>query len=178
MQACQGENCETPGIPVHLHSNGKPLVQRIDDSDQIFLRHPPQEESFGFKFEYRPINQSANSALLNVDGSPEDVRYNIKTGEKDTSVMIVTLPVNEIRAMNFPNPHLVQRKDSDQNPEPDRAEDNFFFDVAHRPDPCMYPHCEIITIQKNNPLLEVSKGMRRVLRLKFGELAERFRHAM
>lgn len=175
MQACPGEKCETEGIPVHLHTNGMTPVDRIEDSDLLYMRHPHQEDSFGFKFEYRPVNQSANSASLNPNGQADDVRYDTTTGEKDDSVMVVTLPVSEIRAMKFPNPNLLNRKDKNQQIIPPREEDNFYFDAVHDPTPCMYPHCEISTMQEGKRLSKVSDGMRRYLRSRFGGIAEKFR---
>ena len=179
MQAC-ADDCDVP-IPAHLHSKGKLRIAEVSIDDFFYLHHSPipEGEPYGFSLSthLRATNQSANSHLLNPDGQPTDVLYNIRTGDRIEN-QIACIAVSDLRTLCFPNPNKI-KKNPDGTDVPPTESEQYSFKICHYPTPCMYPHCEIHTFEGGVKKKEVgSSSMKTLIRRAFAQLAEKYRSEM
>ena len=170
------QDCEHSAIPPRLHARGRLVVGLISAGGRLFLFHDhvPSAQRIGSWFKYRGNNQSVISDELNKDGDCRDVLWDTRTGELHSSKMIVCLPVDEVRRVEFPDNNVARRDPRNGNKLPFLPEDYFTFDVIHQPEPCMYPHCEIRAMKMNELQSKMTKGMQNIARESFREIAERY----
>lgn len=181
MERCEGA-CDTVGIPEHLHSHGRSKGLMITQEDRLFIWHRPLEGDYGYGNGgipgYRWLNQSANSEQLNPDGQPSDVLFDTKNGGKMPGLEVACLSVSDLISLKFPNPKY-QPKDKHGNPLPITDADMYTFEIGHRPEACMYPHCEIF-LQKGG--IEVKKldkeNVKSVIRSELSIFADKHREEM
>lgn len=150
----------------------------IDCADVLFMRHqalPPGEGYMAAIPGHSKLkDQSANSHFLNPKGCPEDVTYQVNTGERLLNQGIAILPVADILGLNVP--HDKSRKLNKLTGELEVETDRYTFRVLHDPHRCMYPHC-IIQAYRNNEAQEtdIRNASKTLIRKQFAELAEKYR---
>ena len=185
MPECPPE-CTIASIPARLHTSVKNdgkvdvrLVQRVDDSDRLFMRHPPLPDGGGYGFKIPEhdhlADQSVNSEVINVpNGCVRDVLFDTKHGNHYFSYQIACLAVSEIRTLEVANNNTIEK---DRLGNVVRPADIYTFDVRHVPAQCMYPHCIIHAMKNDKPIenKHVRDVMKTVLRSEFAKLAERRR---
>ncbi|MFT5465999.1 MAG: hypothetical protein ACI8UO_001096 [Verrucomicrobiales bacterium] len=169
------------GIPERLHTNGRTAVDRVDDEDNLFMRHEPlPSDGHGYGAQipgHRHLNnQSVNSDDLNSDGWACDVLLNTKTGNHYFDYQIACFRAGDIRDLTVPNENTTVF-DNEGNIK--RSPDIYEFKVRHDPADCMYPHC-LLLARKNggDPPSKIGNSMKTVLRKWFAKLAERNREKM
>ena len=182
MPECPSD-CLITSIPARLHTTVRKdgvvevrPIQQIEDSDRLFMRHPPLPDAKGYGFripEHSHLaDQSVNSEMINIpDGTARDVLLDTKYGNHFSQYQIACFAVNEIRALKAPNPNTIVM---DRFNNVLKSADVYAFDVIHNPTPCMYPHCIIRAMKNDNPIenKQVSEGMKTLLRARFAALAE------
>ncbi len=175
MQECE-QACNVEGIPPHLHKRGR-SSESIGDGDRLFLHHDAIDVGAPYGFDIkgvRYLDQSANSEMLNPDGSPCDVLYDTRNGGILANKQVACLPVAELRMLAFPNPNLVKKG----APSPP-AEAMHSFEVFHDPMPCMFPHCEIALFQNEQRKRSLnSSEVKSIIRRQFARVAEKYRSDM
>lgn len=174
--------CEVPGIPTRLHKAGRDAVLFIDQADRMFIRHTPVTGDLGYGSAwiapYHWVDQSANSELLNPEGSATDVLFNTKEGHIMRGLEIACLLVADVTSLQFPNPNF-QPKDKGGNDIPITEADLYSFEVVHKPESCMYPHCELILKKGGVKLKKLDKeAVKSYIRIAFSNLASKFRAEM
>lgn len=171
-------DCARLGIPSHLHRNGRDTVQ-IESIDCLYLRHPPLPAGGKYQNDipdYRLLEQSANSRLLNLKGEPEDVLYNIRDGNHHLNLQVACLSVSDIWKLDIPNPHTIQYADDLKTII--KSQDRYSFAVTHKPADCMFPHCDITALKNGKAPKDISPGIKTTIRRNLAALAESHREAM
>lgn len=170
-------DCHIGDIPSRLHALDRPVIP-IGDDDWLYMRHPPLADDLGYAFEipgHRVEDQSVNSEKLNQpDGNPRDVLFDTRFGNHHIEMQIARLGAGEVRSLDIPNINTIRKNGKG---EIIQDADRYRFEVVHKPTPCMYPHCEIITL-KNGERKPVSSGIKSAIRWAFAQIADRHRHKM
>lgn len=182
MDTCD-EKCDIGDIPEYLHSFGK-CISAIGEEDRLFLWHEliedPALDGYGAVGipGYRWENQSANSELLNPNGSPLDVLRDTRQGGYLASRQVACLAVKDIISISFPNPNN-RKMGRDGKVQPvNEDEPKFSLTVEHKPTKCMYPHCEIIGNKDGCPNKMKQEGVRSILRRTLAEMAMKYWNEM
>lgn len=169
--------CRTAGIPRRLHKNYRPVCE-VPSGDWLYLWHPASTGSYGFEIfgKFRVESQSFNSHALNEpDGNPRDVLYDTETGRHRLELQIARVGVDDIRSLDIPNDNTVVKDAMGKIIE---YRDRYRFEVVHKPTPCMYPHCQLVTLKNGQQKPVNSSDMKTAIREAFAELAERHREEM
>ncbi len=173
------EPCLIAGIPERLHT-GDRLAATVAEDDRLFVRHLmlPLGQAYGGEIPGHShfTDQSANSEMLNVGGTPKDVLLDVKQGEYHVGHQIACLKVKDVKELVVPNANTIKR---DRTGRVTQEADIFSFDVQHDPTSCIYPHC-LIRLFKNGIQVKSlnSDHMKTLIRAQFAKLAELNRSEM
>jgi hypothetical protein len=141
--------CVALGIPERLQTEGREPDSQFEDSEFLYRRIANGYErrdliaAFNLK-SGESVNRQKYSRY------PEDVLFNIVDGNHHVGSTILAFEVRQVR-QQFPQPGSNQVV-------------TYSFRLEHKPEDCMYPHCEIEVWENGRLADRVPGSLRRKLR--------------
>lgn len=127
-------SCDGLNIPKRLHQNNKSTIPKFDPEEKLFRRFSPDMILPNGEVSITAIDRSSGLSFNREYncGKPEDVLYNIITGEHFFSFRVGSIKVRLIESYecNFQQPNA-----------------KYNVKMIHKPEECMYPHSEVSIIR-------------------------------
>jgi hypothetical protein len=141
--------CVALGIPERLHTEGREPDSQFADSELLYRRIAGgyEREDLIAAFSLKPgesLNRQRYSAY------PQDVLFNIVDGNHHVGSTILAFEVRQVRQQI---PQSVNNQVV-----------TYSFRLKHKPEDCMYPHCEIEVWENGRLVDRVPGSLRRKLR--------------
>ena len=135
--------CQGRGIPEHLHQLGRAPENVFAAEESVYRRFKPElklelsEDHYEiFTTRRMSVNRERYSAR------PEDVLFNVDGPPHFDSWGVAALEVEGIQSIRVQHPDPKQRIE-------------YTLKVRHKPERCMYPHCEIEVFANGEPVPEI-----------------------
>jgi hypothetical protein len=138
-------NCSELNIPEYLHTNDRPPDIHFTDNEKLFRRFAQTEQNQPTIKDGKLTHASLSLKEMSVNREkysrePQDVLYNIKTGEHFLAHGICIFESGKVTALNYTHPAL---------PKVYRLQ------LVHEPEPCMYPHSVIAILENGIRIREI-----------------------
>ena len=149
--------CLELGIPAHLHEDGRPLDDTFSPDERLFHRIPP-----GFVHSNKVLPEAIKTRRTSVvrekySNGPMDCLFDATGGGHCLGFAVAEFRVQQVE--NLSNMH------------PTTGEP-YTFKVRHDPLECLYPHCEIRTLQAGKVIEEITpKSIKTWLKQELARLA-------
>jgi len=143
-------------IPERLHTNGRLPDAHFTSNEKLFRRFANTEQNKPALKDGKLTHASLSLKEMSVNREkysekPEDVLYNIKTGEHFWHYGIYAFCVGAIQSLNYVHP-TEQSK-------------SYSLRAVHKPEPCMYPHSIIAILENEIEISEIKpKSIKTTLR--------------
>ncbi|PQA60172.1 hypothetical protein [Siphonobacter curvatus] len=149
------EVCTISSIPARLHRNGRPVISEFDEDELLYRRFKVE----GSKEDWE-TNQDSRVKIFAMDNDsynrskfsecPEDVLYNKDSEEHHLAYGIVSIKVSDVLSI--------------REAEVNNERRIFTAVVNHKPENCMYPHCDLVIYSNGQVAEKRPKSVKAVFR--------------